>query len=208
MQKKAVRLNNCILGKRKAKRQHADRKRFYLLSRVTVTTGAVVPIDRILFVQLNSCREVLNGFVVFEEAVPDETSTVIGWRILRIELNHSVEVFERKVEAIAAYFLSHGAQMVDSLHVGGLELNGAQVVLFCLLQVVRFVPAKSSVVKRLEVVLVEFDCFRVVSDCRIEVTLLSVGKAPIVVEVSLAWFYLDRRREALDSFVEVAASVQ
>ena len=70
------------------------------------------------------------------------------------------------------------------------------------------IPAKSPVVIRFEVILIEFDGATVISYRCIEVALLSVGKTSIVIEISLSRLNLNRRREALDGFIEVAASIE
>ena len=70
------------------------------------------------------------------------------------------------------------------------------------------IPAKSPVVICLEVILIEFDGATVISYRCIEVALLSVGETSVMIEISLSRLNLNRRREALDSFIEVASSIE
>lgn len=183
-------------------------QRSHLLSGVAVAAGPVVPVDGVLFVQLHSGREVCDGLVVLEEAVPYEAAPVVRWRVLRVQLDHLVEVLQGQVEPVAADLLPDRAQVVDRLHVGRLQLDRAQVVFLSLGQVVGLVPAEGAVVVGLEVAAVELDRARVVRYRSVEVALLPVSEAPVVIEVSLPRLDLNRRREAVDGFVEVAPPVE
>jgi len=58
------------------------------------------------------------------------------------------------------------------------------------------------------VLLIKFNCLGVVGDSRLEVAQFTEGEAPVVVEVSLAWFYLDSGCEAFDSLLVVASPVE
>ena len=68
--------------------------RLYLLSSIAMAARTVVPVDGVLLVVLHSCGEVGDGFVVFEESVPNESTSIVGRGVLRIELNDLVEVLE------------------------------------------------------------------------------------------------------------------
>ena len=54
---------------------------------------------------------------------------------------------------------------------------------------------------------VEVDSLGVILNSCIEVALLSVGKASVVIEVSLAWLNLNCSCKALNRLIKVASSV-
>lgn len=73
---------------------------------------------------------------------------------------------------------------------------------------VSFVPTESSIVIGLKVILIKFNCSRIVRYGCIKVALLSICETSIVIEVSLARFNIDRRSEALDSLIKVSSSIK
>lgn len=157
-----------------------------------MATSAIVPIDGILLVKLDCCCEISDSLIVFQEPVPDETTTVVSWCVFRVKLDDLVEVLECKVQAITTNFFPHCAQMMDSLYICRLELNGLQVVCFCLGKMISLIPAEGSIVVCFKVATVELDRPRVVCDSCVEVALLSIGEASIVIEVSLTRLNLNR----------------
>ena len=179
-----------------------------LLSRIAVTTGTIMPIHCILLVKIDSRGEVCDGFVVLEEAVPDQPTTVIRWSILGVELDDSIEIFQSLFEAITANFLSYSAQVMDRLHIIRLQLDGLEVVFLSLRQVIGLIPAECSVVVRFEMIRVEFDSSAIIRNGSIEIALLAVCEASIMIEISLSRFYLDSGREALNGLIEVPAPIQ
>ena len=52
-----------------------------------------MPIDSVLWVEVDSCGEVRDGFVKLEEPVPDKTSTIISRCVAALQSNDLVEVF-------------------------------------------------------------------------------------------------------------------
>ena len=167
-----------------------------------------MPIHCILLVQLHSCRKINNGFVVVQEAVPDETSAIVGRCILRIELDHSIEVFQSKLETITTNFLPHCAQVVNGLDIVLLKLDRHEVVCLRLNQMVRLVPAECSIIEGLKVLCIQVNRLSVIRNRSIKVALLAVGEATVMVEVGFFGLDFDSRREALDCFVEVTSPVQ
>ena len=97
---------------------------------------------------------------------------------------------------------------MDRLHIIRLQLDGLEVVLLSLGQVIGFIPAESSVVVRFEMIRVEFDSSAIICNGSIKVALLAVCEASVMVKICLSWLYLDGGRETLDGFVEVTASVE
>ena len=97
---------------------------------------------------------------------------------------------------------------MDRLHIIRLQLDGLEVVLLSLSQVIGLIPAEGSVVVRFEMIRVKFDSPAVIRYGSIEVALLAVCEASVMVKISLSWLYLDGGREALDGLVEVTAPVQ
>ena len=123
-----------------------------LLSRIAMTTGTIMPVDCILLVKIDGRGEVCDGFVVLKEAIPDQPTTVISWRILGVKLDDSIEIFQSLFKAITANFLSYSAQVMDRLHIIRLQLDGLEVVLLSLRQVIGLIPAEGSVVVRFEMI--------------------------------------------------------
>ena len=70
------------------------------------------------------------------------------------------------------------------------------------------IPAESSIIVCLEVILVKFDRSAIVSNGGIKVALFTIGKSPIVIEVSLSGFNLNSCSKALNSLIKVASPIQ
>jgi len=126
----------------------------YLLSSISVATRTIMPIDGIFLIKVDCGSEICNGLIILEEAVPDETTAVVRRRVLWIQFNDFVEVFEGLFEAVAANFLPHRAQMVNCLHIIWLQMDGLEVVLLRFGQMICFIPAKRPIIIRLEVILI------------------------------------------------------
>ena len=90
----------------------------------------VVPIDRVRLVQVDSCCEVSNGLIEFEEPVPHETSTVVCGCIVRVELDDLIEVIKCKLKTISADLLPHCTKVMHGLNVPWLETDSCEVVSF------------------------------------------------------------------------------
>ena len=78
----------------------------YLLSGITIATGSVMPVDRILLIELHSRRKVLDSLVILQKAIPDETSPIECRSILAIQFDNLVEIFKGELKSIAAHFLT------------------------------------------------------------------------------------------------------
>ena len=78
----------------------------YLLSSITIATGSIMPVDRVLLIELHSRREVLNSLVILQKAIPDETSPIECRSILAIQFDNLVEIFKGELKSIAAHFLT------------------------------------------------------------------------------------------------------
>ena len=111
-----------------------------------------MPVDCIFLVKIDGRGEVCDGFVVLKEAIPDQPTTVIRWSILGVKLDDSIEIFQSLFKAITANFLSYCAQVMDRLHIIRLQLDGLEVVLLRLRQVIGLIPAEGSVVVRFEMI--------------------------------------------------------
>ena len=96
--------------------------------------------------------EIVDGLFKLVKSVPDEATPVEARRVARVELNNAVKVLESQIQPIATNFLPDGAQVVQGRDVAGLKLNGRFVVLLRLFEFAKFIPAKRSVVKCLEMV--------------------------------------------------------
>ena len=66
----------------------------YLLSSITIATGSIMPVDRVLLIELHSRREVLNSLVILQKAIPDQSTSIEGRGILAIQFDNLVEVFK------------------------------------------------------------------------------------------------------------------
>ena len=180
----------------------------YLLSSITIATGSIMPVDRVLLIELHSRRKVLDSLVILQKAIPDQSTSIEGRGILAIQFNNLVEIFKGELKSIAAHFLTDGAQVVDSLDVGSLQLYGTQVVFLRFCELASLIPTEGPIVVCLEMVLIKLDSPRVVSNCGVKVALLAIGKATIMVEIGLSWLYLDCGGETLDCLVEVTSSIE
>ena len=130
---------------------------------------AIVPVDSVLLVQVDSSREVSNSLIELEEPVPHQTSTVVRRSVVCIQCDDLVEVFKCKLEAISADLLPYSAEVVHGLDVPRLKSNRSEVVILSFLQLPSLVPAEGSVIVGLEVLLIKFNCLGVVRDGRFEV---------------------------------------
>ena len=63
------------------------------LPHIPIAACAIMPIDRILIVELYSFAEVLNRLFEVKEAIPHESSSIKGWSIALIKIQHLVEIF-------------------------------------------------------------------------------------------------------------------
>ena len=169
---------------------------------------AVVPVDSILLVEVDGRCEVSNGLIEFEEPVPHETSAIVCWGIVSVKLDYLIEVLKCKLKALSAYLFSHCAKVVHSLDVPRLKTDRSEVIALSLLEFASLVPAEGTVVVGLEMLLIKLDCLGVVRDRCFEVAQFSERKASVMVEVCLAWLYLDSGREALNSLLVVSSPVE
>ena len=111
----------------------SGRRLKYLLSRVSVATGPIMPVNCILFVEINGCREVTYRLIILKESIPDKSPAIVSGCVLRVKLYDFVKVFKSKVQSIATNLLSYCAKMMNSLHIRWLQLNCLQVILFSFL---------------------------------------------------------------------------
>lgn len=155
------------------------------VAHVAIAAGPVVPIDRVLSVQLDGPREVLDGLFKIEEAVPHKTPPVEGRCVSSIQGQHLVEVLKGLPQLLPTHLLADSTKVMQRRDVALLQPNGLDVVSLSLLQLTHFVPAEGPVVERLEVGIVQLDSPSVVLDRILVIPLLPVGEPSIVVEVSL-----------------------
>jgi len=73
-----------------------------------------MPVDGIVWVQVDGFREVHDRVVELEEPVPHQTSSVVSRRVVWIQSQNLIKVFEGQWKPFAANLFSHGRQVVQS----------------------------------------------------------------------------------------------
>ena len=77
-------------------------------------------VNWVLRIDIDSLCKILNGLIELLEPIPDQTSSIIGWRILCVYTYDLIEVFKSQLKPIPTNLLSYGTQVVESRYILGL----------------------------------------------------------------------------------------
>jgi hypothetical protein len=142
-------------------------------------------------IDIDSLGEILDCIFKFIKPVPHKTSAIERRCIVRIYHNNLIEVFQCQIKLIATHLLPYCSQMMQCRYILRLQLHSIFIILFTLFEFTKFIPAKGPVIESFEMLGVNLNRIFIIFNCIIKLFFLSIGETSVVVEVSLAGFYLD-----------------
>ena len=83
------------------------------LAHVTIAAGSVMPVDGVPPVEVDGSREILDGLLEVEEAVPDEPPPVVGGRVGGVQGEDLVEGVQGQGQPVATQLLPDCTQVMQ-----------------------------------------------------------------------------------------------